>query len=139
MMSKNISRRSFLKGAAAGALGLSTTAMLGASAFAEEQAEDNVVNWSDAADLVIVGGGGAGFSAAIEAARAGSSVLILEKSGLCGGDTLLSGGMIMVGGTQLQKDMGILLSRKISFYQNHQKGCRKRQYNPTCRFCIPAL
>jgi len=104
-MSKNLSRRSFLKGAAAGALGLGAASLLNAPVVKAE--ETPAIDWVDAADLVVVGGGGAGFCAAIEAARAGSSVLILEKGDLCGGDTLLSGGMIMVGGTKAQKALGV--------------------------------
>lgn len=104
----NISRRSFLKGAAAGALGLGVTGLAGVPVLnASAQAGAQTYDWADAADLIVVGGGGAGFCAAIEAARAGSSVLILEKGDICGGDTLLSGGMIMVGGTDAQKALGI--------------------------------
>lgn len=43
-------------------------------------------------DVVVIGGGGAGMSAAIEAAEAGASVVILEKAGSLGGNTLVAGG-----------------------------------------------
>lgn len=43
-------------------------------------------------DVVVIGGGGAGMSAAIEAAEAGASVVILEKAGSLGGNTLIAGG-----------------------------------------------
>lgn len=43
------------------------------------------------ADIVIVGGGGAGLAAAIEAAQQGKSVVIVEKNGEVGGDTLVCG------------------------------------------------
>ena len=46
-----------------------------------------------AADLVVVGGGGAGLVAAIAAAEQGKSVVIVEKNGECGGDTLVCGGI----------------------------------------------
>lgn len=39
----------------------------------------------DSADVAVVGGGPSGFSAAIAAAREGSSVYIIEKNGYCGG------------------------------------------------------
>jgi urocanate reductase len=44
------------------------------------------------ADIVIIGGGGAGLSAAVTAARAGASVLILEKASFVGGNTMAAGG-----------------------------------------------
>ncbi|MPW25655.1 flavocytochrome c [Alkalibaculum sp. M08DMB] len=42
-------------------------------------------------DVVVVGGGGAGLAAAISAAEEGSSVLIVEKAGYLGGNTLVAG------------------------------------------------
>lgn len=43
------------------------------------------------ADVVIIGGGGAGMSAAVEAIKAGSSVIVLEKMPAVGGNTILAG------------------------------------------------
>lgn len=43
-------------------------------------------------DVVVVGAGGAGVSAAVEAAQAGNKVAILEKNVEIGGNTLVSGG-----------------------------------------------
>lgn len=43
-------------------------------------------------DVVVVGSGGAGFAAAVTAANAGLSVLMVEKSPYLGGTTALSGG-----------------------------------------------
>lgn len=45
-------------------------------------------------DLVVVGGGGAGYVAAIEAADLGASVLVLEATDCPGGNTQISGGTI---------------------------------------------
>ncbi len=42
-------------------------------------------------DIVVIGAGGAGFSAAIEAKMAGADVIILEKLPVPGGNTLISG------------------------------------------------
>ena len=44
------------------------------------------------ADVVVVGGGGAGLSAAIAAAEQGGSVVLIEKTMVLGGNTILSGG-----------------------------------------------
>lgn len=42
-------------------------------------------------DVVVVGGGGAGLTAAITAAQGGASVILLEKAGSLGGNTLIAG------------------------------------------------
>ena len=47
------------------------------------------------ADIVIVGAGGSGLSAAIEAAGAGKNVLLVESNAYAGGATLYCGGMVM--------------------------------------------
>ena len=44
-------------------------------------------------DVVIVGAGGAGLSAAAEAAQLGNTVLVIEKNAEMGGNTLVSGGI----------------------------------------------
>jgi len=58
-------------------------------------------------DVVVVGGGAAGLSAAIEAAKAGSSVVLIEKLPMVGGSTMLSGGIVYGTGYGIQKDAGI--------------------------------
>lgn len=59
------------------------------------------------ADVVVVGGGGAGISAAISAAQAGKSVVLIEKVGYLGGATMMSGGLIPAVGTKQQVEAGI--------------------------------
>lgn len=58
-------------------------------------------------DVVIIGGGGAGLSAAIEAQSTGAKVVLLEKMSSVGGNTLVSGGGLNVPGTEQQKSLGI--------------------------------
>ncbi|MEV0044009.1 FAD-dependent oxidoreductase [Nocardia rhamnosiphila] len=66
-----------------------------------------VTEWDYEADVVVVGYGVAGAGAAIEAARAGADVLVLERTGGWGGAAALSGGFIYLGGgTALQKALG---------------------------------
>ena len=58
-------------------------------------------------DVVIVGAGGAGFTAAISAANKGKKVLLMEKLGVFGGSTALSGGEMAVPGNWIQKNSGL--------------------------------
>lgn len=61
---------------------------LEANAYHAEAGEDEV--WDT--DLLVVGAGGAGFSAATTAAQEGAEVIMIEKSSVAGGNTLMQGG-----------------------------------------------
>lgn len=58
-------------------------------------------------DVLVVGGGGAGMAAAIEAADAGASVVVLEAGPKPGGSTALSAGVFYAAGTSTQRDADI--------------------------------
>ncbi|MEG1894685.1 MAG: flavocytochrome c [Oscillospiraceae bacterium] len=58
-------------------------------------------------DIVVVGAGGAGFCAAIEAKMAGADVIILEKLPVAGGNTLISGAEYAAPANWLQEKEGI--------------------------------
>lgn len=59
-------------------------------------------------DVVVVGGGGAGLAAAIEAAQARARVILLEKNPALGGTTRLSVGSVSACGTPHQRRQGIV-------------------------------
>lgn len=70
-------------------------------------AEAEISRWDHEADVVIAGYGVAGASAAVEAARAGADVLVLERTGSWGGAASMAGGFIYLGGgTPVQKACG---------------------------------
>ena len=97
--SKEVSRRSFIVGVGACAIA-SCASVSVASALADES--------QGAADVIVVGLGGAGAAAAIRAHEGGASVLVVEKSSRGGGSTFRSGGLVyMGGGTQLQNEFGV--------------------------------
>ncbi|BES64283.1 urocanate reductase [Gottschalkiaceae bacterium SANA] len=58
-------------------------------------------------DVVVVGAGGAGMTAAITAKEAGTDVVVLEKMSFVGGNTLVSGGELNVPGSWVQENKGV--------------------------------
>ncbi|MFF2509225.1 FAD-dependent oxidoreductase [Streptomyces sp. NPDC058067] len=70
-------------------------------------AATDIGTWDLTADVVVAGYGVAGAAAAVEAAREGAEVLVLERAGGWGGAAALAGGFIYLGGgTALQKACG---------------------------------
>ena len=65
---------------------------------AKEEAKDATYD----VDVVVVGAGIAGLSAAISASANGANVLLVEKQGIVGGATTYSGGKVMAAGTDVQ-------------------------------------
>ncbi len=59
------------------------------------------------ADVIVVGAGGAGLSAALTASENGASVILLEKSGMVGGNTLCATMGINAAASQVQTDAGV--------------------------------
>lgn len=58
-------------------------------------------------DVIIVGSGGAGLAAAIEATEAGASCIILEADTKLGGATALSAGVFYAADTSVQREAGV--------------------------------
>ena len=58
-------------------------------------------------DVVVIGAGGAGFSAAITAKNAGANVVLLEKMPAVGGNSLISGAEMNVAKNWVQPKLGI--------------------------------
>ena len=63
------------------------------------------LEWRDEADVVIVGFGGAGAAAGLQARENGASVLAIDRFN-GGGSTAYSGGVVYAGGTRYQKAAG---------------------------------
>ena len=58
-------------------------------------------------DVIIIGSGAAGCSAALAAAELGAHVLVLEKQAIVGGNTRVSGGFYAAVDPEFQKALGI--------------------------------
>ena len=109
---KTMSRRGLL-GASGLVLGAATlgasTPMQSALASVPDRVcgGDLPSSWDDTADVIVVGYGGAGATAAVFAARAGVRVLILEAQSHGGGSSAINDGALTVGGgTRVQKANG---------------------------------
>jgi ribulose 1,5-bisphosphate synthetase/thiazole synthase len=83
MTSDNLSRRNLLVQAGAGAL-MTGASVTRAGDASRSQTAANVPRLAQA-DVLVVGGGPAGFGAALGTARHGASVLLIENYGFCGG------------------------------------------------------
>lgn len=81
----------------------------------EEKVEDVTT------DIVIVGAGGAGLSAAIEATNAGAKVVVVEKNAFMGGNTNYATGGMNAAGTKYQEAKGIQDSPAL-YYADTMKG-----------------
>lgn len=74
-------------------------------------------------DIVIIGAGGAGLTAAAEAASRGAKVIVLEKMGVVGGNTNSATGGINAAYTKEQRALGITDSTDV-FYEDTMRGGR---------------
>lgn len=73
-------------------------------------------------ELLVVGAGGAGLSAALSADQEGHDVVLLEKNAMAGGHTALSGAFALITGSKAQKDVyGVTNDTIESVYDDNMK------------------
>lgn len=72
-------------------------------------------------DVVVIGSGGAGLSAAVQAAQNGADVIVLEKMGIIGGNSNYSTGGLNASETSVQRKLGIKDSNE-QFYEDTMNG-----------------
>ena len=98
---------------------------LDASAFAVAKAADSTVEKTTETldcDVVIVGAGGAGLTAAAQAAENGAKVIVVEKMPIVGGNSLKATGGMNAAGTQYQAALGITDSGVQEFIDDTMNG-----------------
>ena len=116
---KGVTRRQFVLGAGAAAAG----AMVGNQMFPGElQAVPIPKKWDRETDVVVVGTGYAGLAAASEAHDAGSKVVIIEKSEVIGGNSIIASGAYNAVDPERQKKQGIEDSLDLHYKQTLQGG-----------------
>lgn len=98
------------------------------SAKNSENANDAAGLQDLSCDVVVVGAGGAGLSAAIAARNEGANVIVLEKMGIAGGNTNYATGGLNAAETSVQKALNISDTVE-QFYEDTMKGGKNRN-NP---------
>lgn len=119
MTSKNVnnellSRRAFFGASALFGIAAAATAT-GCAPSTRGDAETGLAvtgepEWAEEYDVVVLGAGGAGNAAAIEAGRAGASVILLEGQTMPGGDMAINSGMMGGHGDAIAQAQGVTLT-----------------------------
>jgi len=147
--SPTVSRRDFLKytGSAVAAAGVAAGGIVWSPGTAQAVGLPN--KWDEEWDIVVIGSGFAGLSAAIEASVAGASVQVVEKMAVPGGNSTINGGDFAAAGSKIQKSAGIednpeLMLKdmlKAGSYLNHVEKARlvAEQSNNALEWCIDYL
>ena len=73
-------------------------------------------------DVAVIGAGGAGLSAAVQAHELGANVVVVEKMAMVGGNTVRAAGGLNAVGTALQQAKGTKDSVEIMFYDTMKGG-----------------
>src|SRR5437764_8610306 len=68
--------------------------------------------WDIEADVVVIGSGAAGLTAALAAHDAGAKVVVVEKASKVGGTTAVSGGVVWVPNNHHMAEVGVKDSRE---------------------------
>lgn len=93
----------------------------GITLAAKTASEGGIKAEDTSTDIVIIGAGGAGLTAAIEATMEGAKVIVVEKNSFMGGNTNYATGGMNAAGTKYQEAKGIKDSPEL-FYQDTMKG-----------------
>ncbi|WP_024954583.1 flavocytochrome c [Sulfurospirillum arcachonense] len=109
MSKEAISRREALK---IGALGTAGLAMLGATNATAATILEKDVKFDETYDVIVIGTGFAGLAAAAKASERGYKVLVIDKMGRIGGNSVINGGAFAVPNNADQKKFGIKDSKE---------------------------
>lgn len=120
--SREITRRGFIKGAVAGTVAGLVIGGGGVALFKPDVEVKPWIpeKWDEEVDILVLGTGGGGLAASIEAAKAGRSVIVMEVMGSAlESNTAMCGGVVMGAETSLQRKAGI--SDSIAEFEKYLK------------------
>lgn len=107
---KKLTRRSFIVGGTAAFAGLASLGISGCSPKADRKetnfAQTGSIEWDEETDVLVIGYGGAGATAAIEASSSGAEVILIDKEAMPGGASSINGGVVLAAGTSVQEAAG---------------------------------
>ena len=140
-MAMEITRRSFLKGAAVAGVAAAFAPVSITSSQAEESAKSYLpqekydISRTLDFDVVVVGAGGGGMTAAIRSAQLGMKTVLLEQRKVTGGTTLFTEGLFAVN-SHIQKENGKnppdlgydLFTKAMDFHHWYADGALFRSY-----------
>jgi len=90
MKNSGLSRRDFVKFSAIGATALG----MGATNLMATPMNEKDVKWDEEYDVVIIGSGFAALAAGVTSAKKGNKVVLIEKMGRTGGNSVINGGIL---------------------------------------------
>ncbi len=123
---KMLTRRGFIKGAAVGVGALAFMRLKTGAA----KASALPTKWDHEADVIVVGTGPTGLPAALAAAENGARVLMLEQNSEVGGNGVINGGILSIGGgTRIQKREGIEDSAELMLKEGSDYRIRENRRN----------
>ena len=116
-----LKRRDFLKGAVASVV--TAGALSAAPASAQVLCSDDKIKWDETQDLVVIGSGFAGLTAAVHAKLNGGNPIIFEKRSMLGGNSVLSTAWLNAAETTIQRDkFGIMDDTHEIHFNDTMKG-----------------
>ncbi|KKW93010.1 FAD-dependent oxidoreductase [Sphingobium chungbukense] len=90
-------------------------------------------------DVIVIGGGAAGWAAALSAAQRGLKVMLLEKLAESGGSSAMSGGCLAFAGTDLQVAQGVADGPDLLFADLREVGQRVNDADLVRTYCDAQL
>ena len=80
---------------------------MGATNLMASPMNEKDVKWDEEYDVVIIGSGFAALAAGVTSAKKGNKVVLIEKMGRTGGNSVINGGIFAVPNSDMQKKAGI--------------------------------